>query len=99
MDVLLGEVGNFHYGETHPMKPHRVRMAHHLIVNYGLYEDMEVFQPELVTKEEMTKFHSDDYIRFLSSVTTENTRDYIRQLQRCECFPHCIYFLCFSYCS
>lgn len=24
-------------------KPHRVRMAHNLIVNYGMYRDLEVF--------------------------------------------------------
>ena len=24
-------------------QPHRVRMAHNLIVNYGLYRDLEVF--------------------------------------------------------
>lgn len=78
------EVGNFHYGETHPMKPHRVRMAHHLIVNYGLYQDLEVFQPELISKDELTKFHSDDYVQFLSTVTTDNMHQYMRQLQRCK---------------
>jgi hypothetical protein len=25
------------------MKPHRVRMTHNLVVNYGLYRQMEVF--------------------------------------------------------
>ena len=29
-----GETGNFHYGQGHPMKPHRIRVAHHLIVAY-----------------------------------------------------------------
>ena len=25
------------------MKPHRVRMAHNLILNYGLYRKMEIY--------------------------------------------------------
>lgn len=78
------EVGNFHYGETHPMKPHRVRMAHHLIVNYNLYEYMDVFQPELISSNELTKFHSDDYVDFLKNVNTDNMHEYVRQLQRCK---------------
>lgn len=36
------EVGNFYYGQGHPMKPHRVRMAHSLVLRYGLYRHMEV---------------------------------------------------------
>jgi hypothetical protein len=27
------DIGTFHYGQGHPMKPHRVRMAHNLIVS------------------------------------------------------------------
>jgi histone deacetylase 1/2 len=30
------ELGDFHYGYGHPMKPHRVRMTHNLVVSYGL---------------------------------------------------------------
>ena len=30
------DVGNFYYGHGHPMKPHRVRMTHNLVVSYGL---------------------------------------------------------------
>ncbi len=37
------EIGNFYYGSGHPMKPHRVRMAHNLILNYGLYKKMEIY--------------------------------------------------------
>ena len=37
------EIGNFHYGQGHPMKPHRIRMAHNLLLNYGLYKKMEIY--------------------------------------------------------
>ncbi len=36
------EIGNHYYGHGHPMKPHRVRMAHTLICRYGLYKHLEV---------------------------------------------------------
>ena len=36
------EIGNYYYGTGHPMKPHRVKMAHSLIVHYGLANQMEV---------------------------------------------------------
>lgn len=35
------DIGDYYYGHGHPMKPHRVRMAHNLIVRYGLYNYME----------------------------------------------------------
>jgi hypothetical protein len=38
-----GDTGNYYYGECHPMKPHRIRMAHSLLVNYGLYKKMQVY--------------------------------------------------------
>ena len=50
------------------MKPHRIRMTHNLLLNYGLYRKMEIYRPHKATQEEMTKFHSDDYIRFLRLV-------------------------------
>lgn len=40
---FIGDVGNYYYGQGHPMKPHRIRMAHNLILNYGLYRRMEVY--------------------------------------------------------
>ena len=36
------DVGKYYYGQGHPMKPHRVKMAHSLILHYGLYNQMEV---------------------------------------------------------
>ena len=37
------DVGNYAYVAGHPMKPHRIRMAHALIMNYGLYKQMEIY--------------------------------------------------------
>lgn len=41
--LVTAEVGNFYYGQGHPMKPHRIRMAHNLLLNYGLYKKMEIY--------------------------------------------------------
>jgi acetoin utilization deacetylase AcuC-like enzyme len=34
---------NYSYVAGHPMKPHRIRMTHSLIMNYGLYKKMEIY--------------------------------------------------------
>jgi hypothetical protein len=41
--TFIGDVGNYYYGQGHPMKPHRIRMTHNLLLNYGLYRKMEVY--------------------------------------------------------
>ncbi|KAJ3408336.1 hypothetical protein HDV05_005049 [Chytridiales sp. JEL 0842] len=66
------DIGNYHYGSHHPMKPHRIRMTHNLVVNYGLHRKLEINRPTPATFMEMTKFHSDDYVDFLQRVTPEN---------------------------
>mmetsp|Transcript_37899 Transcript_37899/g.74558 ORF Transcript_37899/g.74558 Transcript_37899/m.74558 type:complete len:439 (+) Transcript_37899:50-1366(+) len=76
------QVGNFHYGPTHPMKPHRVRMTHSLCLSYGLYKHMEIFRPQLISEEEMTRFHSDDYVHFLKHVTPDNQHNYQKENTR-----------------
>ena len=40
---FLGDIGNYYYGQGHPMKPHRIRMTHNLLLNYGLYRKMEIY--------------------------------------------------------
>ena len=62
------DVGNYYYGQGHPMKPHRIRMTHNLLVNYGLYRKMQIYRPARTSQEDMTRFHSDDYIKFLKLV-------------------------------
>jgi len=41
--VILGDIGNYYYGQGHPMKPQRIRMCHNLLLNYGLYRKMEIY--------------------------------------------------------
>ena len=41
------DVGHFYYGPGHPMKPHRLKLAHHLILSTGLYRKLDVYRPHL----------------------------------------------------
>jgi len=86
------DIGNYYYGQGHPMKPHRMRMTHNLLLNYGLYRKMEVYRPHKATQDEMTKFHSDDYIRFLRSIRPDNMSEYSKLLQRFNVGEDCPVF-------
>ena len=52
MFYFPADIGNNYYGQGHPMKPHRIRMTHNLLLNYGLYRKMEIYvsSPILTTE-------------------------------------------------
>ncbi len=55
------------------MKPIRIKMAHQLIVNYGLYRKMDVYEPHIASLKEITKFHNYDYIEYMENISkTDN---------------------------
>ncbi|KAH7727533.1 Histone deacetylase domain containing protein [Aphelenchoides avenae] len=87
-----GDVGNYYYGQGHPMKPHRIRMTHNLLLNYGLYRKMEVFRPQPASLEEITRYHSDDYMHFLKNIRPDNISEYGRQMQRFNVGEDCPVF-------
>lgn len=87
-----GDVGNYYYGQGHPMKPHRIRMTHNLLVNYGLYRKMQIFRPSRTSADDMTKFHSEDYIKFLKHIRPDNMNDYQKQMQRFNVGEDCPVF-------
>lgn len=60
-------VGNYHYGERHPMKPARLTLTNRLVLAYGLHKHMDVYTPREATKEELEMFHDSDYVNFLST--------------------------------
>lgn len=41
-------------------------------------------RPHKASGEEMTKYHSDDYIKFLRSIRPDNMSEYSKQMQRCK---------------
>lgn len=46
---FTGDIGHYYYGPGHPMKPHRLKLAHHLLLSYNLYREMDVYRPHLAT--------------------------------------------------
>ncbi|KAF9812747.1 hypothetical protein IEO21_05997 [Rhodonia placenta] len=56
------------------MKPQRMRMTHELVSAYGMLDKMHILRAKRASAESMTRFHTDEYIHFLSRVTPENFR-------------------------
>ncbi|KAG7193532.1 histone deacetylase [Scheffersomyces spartinae] len=94
------DVGNYAYGAGHPMKPHRIRMAHSLIMNYGLYKKMEIYRAKPATKQEMCQFHTDEYIDFLSRVTPDNLEMFAKEQIKFNVGDDCpVFDGLFEYCG
>ncbi|KAI1328938.1 histone deacetylase RpdA/Rpd3 [Xylariaceae sp. FL0255] len=86
------DIGNFAYVAGHPMKPHRIRLAHSLIMNYGVYKKMEIYRAKPATRLEMTQFHTDEYIDFLQRVSPENMEQYQREQSKFNVGDDCPVF-------
>ncbi|KAF9474338.1 histone deacetylase RPD3 [Pholiota conissans] len=76
------DVGAYTYGLGHLMKPHRMRITHELATAYGMLNKMHVLRPKRATAADMTAFHTDEYINFLSTVTPETVERMSSQKSR-----------------
>jgi len=74
------DVGNFHYGPLHPMKPQRLTVTHSLVLNYGLHKKMQVYRPYIANGPDMNRFHSEEYIEFLARVSPNNIQSFSKSL-------------------
>ena len=94
------DIGNYYYGQGHPMKTHRIRMAHNLLLNYGLYKKMEIYRPAPASFEEMAKFHSEEYLAFLRAINPDNVGEYTKQMTRFNVGEDCpVFDGMFEYCQ
>ncbi|XP_038048330.1 histone deacetylase 3-like [Patiria miniata] len=94
------DVGNFHYGPGHPMKPHRLSLTHNLVLNYGLYKKLQVYRPYKANMHDMCRFHSEDYIDFLQRVTPQNLQTFTKHLSHFNVGDDCPVFPgLFDFCS
>ncbi|XP_063628529.1 histone deacetylase 3 [Cydia splendana] len=94
------DVGNFHYGPGHPMKPHRLSVTHSLVLKYGLHKKMQVYKPYRASAHDMCRFHSEDYIEFLSNVTPQNIQSYSKDLLHYNVGDDCpVFDGLFDFCS
>lgn len=96
------EIGNYYYGQGHPMKPHRIRMTHALLAHYGLLQNMHVLKPLPARDKDLCRFHADDYVGFLRTITPESQQDQLRQLKRFNVGEDCpgfdgLYSFCQAY--
>ncbi|XP_045157951.1 histone deacetylase 3-like [Mercenaria mercenaria] len=96
------DVGNFHYGPGHPMKPQRIALTHCLVMHYNLHKKMQVYRPYRASMHDMCRFHSDDYIDFLMRVSPQNVQNFTKQLSMFNVGDDCpvfdgIYDFCSMY--
>ncbi|KAG9011005.1 histone deacetylase [Tulasnella sp. JGI-2019a] len=94
------EIGSFHYGPGHPMKPTRIRMCHALVMNYSLYKKMEIYRAKPANKREMTQFHSDEYVEFLNRIQPHNMNQYFKEQLKYNVGDDCpVFDGLFDFCS
>jgi len=98
------DIGNYQYvaQNQHPLKPHRTRMTDVLIRAYGM--DKQLIHMDLdddyYESVDLTKFHSDDYIDFLSKVTPDNKEIFSDHISRFNFGEDCPVFLgLYDYCK
>ncbi|SCZ94996.1 BZ3500_MvSof-1268-A1-R1_Chr11-3g03531 [Microbotryum saponariae] len=85
-------VGEYHFGERHPMKPHRLTLTNHLVMGYGLHRKMDMYDPRPATADELQTFHDEDYVDFLSRVTPDNVSAFTSVLSRFNVGDDCPIF-------
>ncbi|KAI3476116.1 hypothetical protein L1887_62335 [Cichorium endivia] len=56
-----------------------MRMTHNLVTNYGLHKKMDILRPKRATRDQMTRFHTDEYVDFSPP---RHARDRARAHQR-----------------
>lgn len=86
------DIGNYAYVTGHPMKPHRIRLTHSLVMNYDVYKFLEIYRAKPAVFAEMTQFHTDEYIDFLAKVTPDNMDAYMREQGRYNVGDDCPVF-------
>ncbi|KAG2139064.1 hypothetical protein DEU56DRAFT_944730 [Suillus clintonianus] len=86
-------VGEHHYGERHPMKPHRLTLTNALVMGYGLDKQIHhIYNPRPATQAELEMYHDHDYVDFLSRVTPNNQNEMRHLIDTFNCVEDCPIF-------
>nr|GAT54437.1 predicted protein [Mycena chlorophos] len=86
-------VGQHHYGERHPMKPHRLTLTNALVMGYGLEKRIHnIYDVRAATQAELEAYHDHDYIDFLSKVTPSNQNEMRDMIDQFNCVEDCPIF-------
>jgi histone deacetylase 1/2 len=66
------------------MKPFRIKMTDSLIKSYDMHKKLEQIEvdEEFIHNVDLTKFHSDDYVDCLRSMSIANREKYLDQIHR-----------------
>jgi len=58
---------DYNFGPQHPLRPIRVKLTYELIRSKGVLEQgsVEVIKPRLASREEILRFHEDEYVRLV----------------------------------
>ncbi|KAM6500976.1 hypothetical protein JOM56_003990 [Amanita muscaria] len=87
------DVGAYHYGERHPMKPHRLTLTNALVMGYGLDKQIHhIYDPRPATQAELETYHDHDYIDFLQRVTPQNQGEMKQMIDVFNCVEDCPIF-------
>ncbi|XP_044483788.1 histone deacetylase 9 isoform X1 [Mangifera indica] len=74
------------------MKPHRLCMAHHLVLSYELHKKMEVYRPHKAYPVELAQFHSAEYVEFLHRITPDTQHLFSHELAKYNLGEDCPVF-------
>lgn len=74
-------VEGHHFGRSHPMKPWRLQLTKQLVLSYGLQYAMDCYESRTATMEELSAFHSPDYLDFLQRLTPDTMKDFNEDTQ------------------
>ena len=81
----------------------RVAVRHNLLLSYDLYKKMEVYRPHPAHHQEMTAFHSRDYVDFLQRISPESAGNFQQMVDKCKpawsCFKDFFFFLFLLLCA
>jgi len=51
---------------------------------FNVWQNFYLQRPHRCLADEMSKYHSDDYVKFLRSIRPDNMSEYTKQMQRCK---------------
>lgn len=94
------EVGNFHYGPRHPMKPQRLAALNNLVVHYELDKKMEMRLTPRANAMDIRRFHSKEYVDFLERISPHCAEEYEHLFAKFNIGEDCpIFDGIFEFCS
>lgn len=85
------EVEDYHFGQSHPMKPYRLKLTKSLCMAYGMHHGLDLYKPRAATKEEIAEFHKPDYVEFLSIATPKNIFELYPELAQSTGYSSSVY--------